>query len=45
MMLVDAHITETQNQTVNCEQCLLGKNLREKLRKEMEDIKSDNTTQ
>jgi hypothetical protein len=45
MMFVNEHIIENQNQTVNSDDCLLGKNLPEKLHKEMEDIKSDNIVQ
>jgi len=44
-MFVNEHIIENQSQTVNSKDCLLGKNLPEKLHKEMEDIKSDNIVQ
>jgi len=44
-MFGDEQIIKNQSQTVNSKDCLLGKNLPEKLHKEMEDIKSDNILQ
>lgn len=39
------YIIKKRKETVNSKQCLPGKNLQEKLRKEMGDIESDNKAQ